>query len=71
MFLDIENKMIDMATLKGKCFEDSSMEEYEHEIESEIEKRGLNSAELNFGRRSDNSELHNSIRSSHDYWQTI
>lgn len=71
MFTDIENKLIDMATIKGKCFEDSSMEEDEREVDSDLEQRGLLSPEHNFGRRSDNSELHNSIRSSQDYWQKI
>ena len=71
MYQDIENKMIDLAICKGKCFDDSSMEEMEHEVESDFEKRDLNKAEMNFGRRSENSELHESIRSSHDYWQEV
>ena len=52
MYMDIENKLVDMAVIKGKAFEDSSMEEYEREIESEIEERGMNIADANYGRRS-------------------
>lgn len=41
MYLDIENHMIDIATCKGKAFEDSSIEEFEREIDSDMEHRGL------------------------------
>ena len=69
MYTDIENRMIDIATCKGKALEDSSIEEYERAIESDMEERGVKKAENNFGRRSDNSELLKSVRSSEDYWQ--
>lgn len=68
-FQDIENQLIDMAMVKRKAFDDSSMEEYERAIESDLEERGLNNPDCYFGRRSDNSELLGSVNSSQDYWQ--
>jgi len=57
--------------LKRCAFEDSSLEEMEREIESDLEDRGLNNSENNFGRQSANSELLCSVKSSQDYWQVI
>ena len=70
-FLDIENEVTDLAFNKGKAYSDSSMEEMERAIESEFEDRGVNNVENNFGRNSQNSELHASIDSKDDYWQNI
>ena len=56
---------------KGKAFDDSSMEEKERAIESELDGRGLNNPDNNFGRRSDNSELLGSVISDEDYWQDL
>ena len=44
MYTEIDNHLIDLATIKGKAFDDSSMEEYEREIESDMEARGVNNA---------------------------
>ena len=57
-----------MATIKGKAFSSESMEEMEREIISELSHRGLNNADANYGRKSENSEALHSIRSSQDYW---
>lgn len=57
-----------MAYLKGRAFDDSSMEEMEREIISELSDRGLNNIEANFGRRSENSEALGSVKSSQDYF---
>lgn len=56
LYTQIENHMCDMATIKGRAFEDSSMEEMEREIISELSDRGLNNPDANFGRKSENSE---------------
>ena len=40
-------------------------------IEQDIAHRGLNNPDMNFGRRSENSELLGSVNSSQDYWQRI
>lgn len=58
-----------MATIKGKAFEDSSMEEAEREVISDLSHRGLYNLEMNFGRKSDNSEALFSAHSSQDYWE--
>lgn len=47
------------------------MEEYERGIESDLDDRGLNNPDANFGRRSNNSELLGSIASDDNYWQEI
>ena len=52
MYQDIENAMIDLATCKGVAFSDSSMEEVEREIESDLEERGINNPDNFFGRKS-------------------
>ena len=57
-----------MATIKGKAFSSESMEEMEREIISELSHRGLNNADANYGRKSEDSEALHSIRSSQDYW---
>ena len=54
---------MDLAYCKGKAFSDSSMEEMEREIDSSLEKRGMNSSECNYGKKSQNSELNASIDS--------
>ena len=61
--------MLDMADIKGRAFSDSSVEEMEREVISELSQRGLNNPEANFGRQSDNSEAHISVHSSVDYWK--
>ena len=66
---EIEKDLLDMAYLKRAAFNDSSIEEMEREIISELSHRGLNTIEANFGRRSENSEALNSVKSSQDYWQ--
>ena len=71
MYTDIENRLIDLATMKGAAFEDDSMEEKEREIESDMEERGINNVDNNYGRRSNNSELLGSVNSSQDFWQKI
>lgn len=71
LYQEIENQLVDLALCKGKAFEDSSMEEKERAIESELDQRGLNNPDNNFGRRSDNSELLGSVISDEDYWQDI
>ena len=68
MYCDIENNMMDLAACKGIAYEDESMEEYERAIESDLEQRGYNNPDANFGRRSQNSELLNSVHSSQDFW---
>ena len=60
--------MVDLAYIKSLALEDSSVEEYERELESELGQRGLLTLDDNYGRRSDNSELLQSVRSSQDYW---
>ena len=49
----------------------AEIEEDEREIESELDRRGLNNMDANYGRRSQNSEQLQSIRSSQDFWQKI
>ena len=71
LYQDIENQMVDLAMCKAKAFEDSSIEEYERAIESDLEERGLNNPDNNFGRRSDDSELLHSVASSQNYWQKL
>ena len=61
---EIEKDLLDMAYLKRAAFNDSSIEEMEREIISELSHRGQNNMEANFGRRSENSEALNSVRSS-------
>ena len=61
--------MLDLAELKGKAFSDSSIEEMEREVISQLSERGLNTFEANFGRKSENSEELQSIHSSIDFWQ--
>ena len=68
MFQDIENQMIDLALCKGLAFEDSSIEEFERGVDSDLEDRGLNNPDCHFGRRSQNSELLGSVAASQDYW---
>ena len=62
-FLDIEQEIPDLAYCKGKAFSDSSVEEMERAIESNLEARGLNDSEHNYGKRSDNSEMQASLDS--------
>ena len=69
MYQEIENRLIDLATIKGRAFDDSSMEEYERGVESDLEERGMNQPDNNFGRKSENSERLGSIDSDKDYWQ--
>ena len=71
MYQDIENQMVDLAMCKGKAFDDSSMEEKEREIESDLDHRGLNTQDNHFGRQSENSERLLSVASEDDYWQTL
>lgn len=49
---EIENQMLDMASIKGRALSNSSIEEMEREIISELSLRGLNNPETNFGRQS-------------------
>ena len=44
------------------------MEEKEREIESDLDERGINNPNFNFGRQSTNSELLNSVKSSEDFF---
>ena len=44
------------------------MEEKERAIESDLDDRGLNDVDNNFGRRSQNSELLGSMHSDDNYW---
>lgn len=39
-----------MAAIKGRAFDDSSMEEMEREVISELSNRGLNNPDANYGR---------------------
>ena len=71
MFSEIENQMLDMATIKGKAFDDSELMEEEFEILDELSDRGLNNPDNNFGRQSGDSEALHSVRSSEDYWQNL
>ena len=57
--------------VKRIALEDSSIEEMEREIQSDLEDRGLNNSQTNFGRQSQNSELLRSVKSSQDYWAII
>ena len=50
---------------------DSSMEEMERAVEDDFKDRGLATHECKYGRRSENSELHDSLHSSADYWQGL
>ena len=61
--------MTDLAYCKGKAFSDSSVEEMERAIESNLEARGLNDSEHNYGKKSDNSEMQASLDSDLNYWQ--
>lgn len=42
MYKEINEEKVDMAAIKGRAFDDSSMEEVEREIISDLSKRGLN-----------------------------
>ena len=66
---DIQNGLLDLPAIKGKAFEDSSMEEMEREVISDLSHRGLNNYEMNYGRKSENSEALFSAHSSQDYWE--
>ena len=68
MYTDIENRIIDLAICKGVACNDSSVEEEEKRIEEELEERRGDGEE---GRRSNNSELLHSVRSSKEYWQAL
>ena len=52
MYTDIENNLIDLATIKGAAFSDSSMEERERSIESDLKNRGLANPDTYYGRQS-------------------
>ena len=60
---------MDLAYCKGKAFSDSSMEEMERAIDSNLERRGMNSIDYNFGKKSQDSEAQASIDSELNYWQ--
>lgn len=68
MYKELEDELVDMPAVKGRAFDDSSMEEMEREIISDLSKRGLNNPEMNFGRKSDNSEALFSAHSSKDFF---
>ena len=71
MFSDIENNLIDLATIKGKAFSDSSIEEKERSVESDLANRGLANPDAHYGRQSDNSERVGSVLSQDCYWQNL
>lgn len=67
----IEQNLVDLAACKGTAFSDSSMEEHERAVESDLEADGKNNENANFGRRSNNSEALESVNSEEDYWQNM
>lgn len=71
MYTEIENNLLDLASIKGKAFSDSSMEEKERSIESDLEKRGLSHPDTHYGRQSENSERIGSVLSEDNFWQTL
>lgn len=68
IFNEIEDQVVEFAAIKGMVC-DSSVEEFERFVQDDYKERGLDTQECHFGRRSENSELHDSIHSSKDYWQ--
>ena len=70
MYTDIENRMISLAECKGIACEDTSIEDFEEELQAQLTKREkmCNISDYD-GRRSDNSEVLKSVRSSKNYWQ--
>ena len=66
---ELDGELLDMAEIKRLAFEDSSIEEMEREVISDLSDRGMNVPEMNFGRRSDDSEALHSVRSSENYWR--
>ena len=66
---ELDGELLDMAEIKRLAFEDSSIEEMEREVISDLSERGMNVPEMNFGRQSDDSEALLSVRSSENYWK--
>ena len=60
-----------MAFIKGVGLEDSSLEEVERLLEQKRIDDASNSDDSNNGRRSDNSELKLSVRSSQNFWMEL
>ena len=71
MYTDIENRMINLAQCKGiAAGDDSSLEEFEEELQEQLTKRKKMCNQSDYdGRRSSNSEMLKSVRSSKNYWQ--
>ena len=67
-FKEIKKKQIDLAQCKGYGLSDSSIEESDRQYTSiRREENDLDDD----GRRSDNSEAVDSVRSSEDYWEEL
>ena len=64
MYTDIENRLIDLATCKGIACEDTSVEESERAIEDALAERINQDFHAHDGRRTENSEILHSVRSS-------
>ena len=68
MYTDIENRMLDLALCKGIACDDTSLENSERDIEEMLERENAERRDSYDGRRSSNSELLKSVRSSRDFW---
>jgi len=67
---ELENKKVDLAFVKGIAADESSFEEEErmHNNIRKIQKKVPIDESISDGKRSDNSELRVSVRSSQDYF---
>lgn len=67
---EVENKKVDLAYVKGIAAGDSSFEEEErmHDNLRRLQSRLPNDDSISDGKRSDNSELRVSVRSSQNYF---
>ena len=73
MYTDIENNLVELALCKGLACDDTSVEESERAIEEQLNKvKKIRPEDDDYdGRRSENSELLDSVRSSMDFWKDM
>ena len=71
LYQELNSNRVDLAFIKGVGLEDSSLEEVERLIEQNRIQEASNSDSSNDGRRSDNSELKLSVRSSQNFWMNL
>ena len=70
MYSDIENRVLTLAQMKGIACQDSQLEDFEEELQQQLTRRKKLCNQSDYeGRRSNNSEILDSVRSSKNYWQ--